>query len=109
MFEVILLIIVGALLITSGVLNIKGNLRLIHSYHYKRVREEDRKAFGKIVGIGSIIIGASIFISGILTAVMFFAKILALETASMIIAITGLVIGLILCFYAMFKYNKGIF
>ena len=41
MFEAVALIIVGVLLIVSGVFNMKGNLKIIHSYHYKKVKEED--------------------------------------------------------------------
>ena len=109
MYEFILLLIVGALLIVTGILNLKGNLKLLHSYHYKRVSEENKKPFCKLVGTGSLIIGFSLFISGILTAIKYFTSIAILETISMIVGASGLAIGLIFCFYAMFKYNKGPF
>ncbi len=109
MFEAIALIIVGALLIVSGVFNIKGNLKIIHSYHYKRVKEEDKLAFGKLVGIGSIIIGIALIIAGILMAIKFFTAVLVLEIVAESISVVGLVFGITLCFYAMFKYNKGLF
>ncbi len=109
MFESILIIIVGALLIVTGIFNFKGNLKLLHSYHYKRVSEEDKKPFSKLVGTGSLIIGGSILTSGILTMINYFTKVAVLETIGMIVAISGLALGLTLCFYAMFKYNKGPF
>lgn len=109
MFEAIALIIVGALLIVSGVFNMKGNLKIIHSYHYKRVKEEDKLAFGKLVGIGSMIIGVALIIAGILMAIKFFTAVLVLETIAEAVSVVGLVLGITLCFYAMFKYNKGIF
>ena len=109
MFECVLILLVGLLLIVAGILNLKGNLKLLHSYHYKRVSEENKKPFAKLTGTGSLIIGGSILVSGILMTVKFFKKIAVLETIAMIIAIAGLAIGLALCFYAMFKYNKGIF
>lgn len=109
MFEAIALIIVGVLLIVSGVFNMKGNLKIIHSYHYKKVKEEDKLAFGKLVGIGSIIIGGALIIAGILMAIMFFTNVLVLEIIAEIISVVGLVMGITLCLYAMFRYNKGLF
>lgn len=109
MYEFILLLIVGALLIVTGILNLKGNLKLLHSYHYKRVSEENKKPFCKLVGTGSLIMGCSIFLSGIFMAIKYFTSIALLETIAMIVSLSGLAIGLIFCFYAMFKYNKGPF
>ena len=80
----------------------KGNISLLHSYHRKRVKKEDIIPFGKKVGIGSIIIGITIIMAGVFA-------ILNYPNISNIILIIGLVIGFVLIFYAMFKYNKGIF
>ena len=109
MFDVFLVILVGFLLIGVGILNLKGNLKTLHSYHYKRVREVDKKVFCKLVGSGTLIIGCSIFVSSILLLVKYFTAVAVLEHVAMGFSITGLVVGLAICFYAMFKYNKGIF
>ena len=101
MVEFIIQIIIGLALIVVGILNMKGNISLLHSYHIKRVKEEDVIPFGKKVGTGSIIIGITI-IAGILT-------ILNYTYISNVIIGIGLIIGCILIFYAMLKYNKGIF
>ena len=77
MGEFIIQIIIGLIIIIIGLLNMKGNISLLHSYHRKRVKKEDIIPFGKKVGIGSIII--------------------------------GITMGITVIFYAMFKYNKGIF
>ena len=58
--------------------------------------------FGKKVGIGSIIIGIAIIIAGTFS-------ILNYTYISNVILGIGLIIGCILIFYAMLKYNKGIF
>ena len=102
MGEFIIQIIIGLALIVVGILNMKGNISLLHSYHRKRVKEEDIIPFGKKVGMGSIIIGITIIIAGILS-------ILNYTYISNVIVGIGLIIGCILIFYAMLKYNKGIF
>ena len=102
MKELILQIVIGLALIIIGIFNMNGNVKMLHSYHIKRVKKEDIKPFGKLVGIGSIIIGLSIIIAGIFT---FFNHVIT----SNIIITAGLVIGSIFIFYALFKYNKGIF
>ncbi len=102
MGEFIIQIIIGLVLIIIGIFNMKGNISLLHSYHRKRIKEEDIKPFGKKVGIGSIIIGITIILAGLFT---FFNY----ANISNVILIIGLIIGCIIIFYALFKYNKGIF
>lgn len=102
MGEFIIQIIIGLVLIIIGIFNMKGNISLLHSYHRKRVKKEDIIPFGKKVGIGSIIIGITIIIAGLFA-------ILNYTNISNVILVIGLVVGFIFIFYAMFKYNKGIF
>lgn len=102
MGEFITQIIIGLVLIVIGIFNMKGNISSLHSYHRKRIKEEDIKPFGKKVGIGTIIIGITIILAG-LFAIFNYANI------SNVILVIGLVTGCIIIFYAMFKYNKGIF
>ena len=45
MGEFIIQIIIGIALIIVGIFNTKGNILLLHSYHRKRVKEEDRIPF----------------------------------------------------------------
>lgn len=101
--------ILGVIFIVIGVLNRKGNISSLHSYHRKRVSEEDRLPFGKIVGLGTIIIGCAMIIFSCLS---FAANILQKELyviIGSIVLIVGLAVGLGLSFYGMNKYNKGIF
>ena len=67
MGEFIIQIIIGLIIIIIGILNMKGNISLLHSYHRKRVKKEDIIPFGKKVGIGSIIIGITIILAGVFT------------------------------------------
>ena len=50
--SLIVTIIVGIALIIIGVLNTKGNVSMLHSYHTKIVKEEDKIPFGRRVGCG---------------------------------------------------------
>lgn len=101
--------ILGVVFIVLGIMNRKGNISMLHSYHRSRVSEEDILPFGKLVGLGTIIIGISLMLMG---ALSFVSHTLQEEIYLFIgigIMIVGLVAGLIISFYAMIKYNKGIF
>ncbi|MBO7309793.1 MAG: hypothetical protein J6U86_00175 [Clostridia bacterium] len=102
-------LIVGVICIILGVSNMRGNISSLHSYHRKRVSEEDRIPFGKRVGLGTVIVGASIVIlSGFSIATLLTNNQLFMYVGYAFL-IVGLVIGLIISFHAMIKYNKGIF
>ena len=55
-----LLLIVGILSSVIGAVNIKGNIRTIHAYNRRNVREEDIPKYGRAVGTGTLIIGVSL-------------------------------------------------
>ena len=100
---------VGILISVLGIINMTGNISSLHSYHRHRVTEENRKPFGRLVGLGTLIVGIAITVFG---ALLFATE----KTGSEIYVIIGtvelifgIVGGLALSFYAMIKYNKGIF
>ena len=101
MTETIMQAVAGIVIIIIGILNIKGNVSMLHSYHRKRVKEEDILPFGRKIGIGAIIIGCTIIGAGV--AELYF------ENIRNIILIAGFIPGFIFIIYAMLKYNKGIF
>ena len=101
MAEVIVQIAIGVFLFVVGILNTKGNISMLHSYHRKRVKEEDVIPFGKKIGAGSIIMGLTIIAAGI-------TDLLSLNIAN-IVLVVGFIPGIVLIAYAMMKYNKGIF
>ena len=109
MLECIVLALLGAGLIVIGVLNTKGNISSLHYYHRKRVTEENRLPFGRLVGTGTIIIGAGMIVAGIFSLLSEVLEVALLLSIGIGIMITALVVGLVLNFYAMIKYNKGIF
>lgn len=102
-------VIIGIICIVIGISNSKGNIETLHSYHRSRVREEDKLPFGKLVGLGMIIIGISLIINGALSFAGAFIENDIMIFVATGILIAGLVAGLWISFYAMIKYNKGIF
>ncbi len=109
MRELFVPVILGIVILLIGISNMKGNISSIHSYHRKRVTEENRIPFGRMVGIGTVICGASLIIFGALTFVADKIQSNLLIIISSVLLIIGLIAGLGLSFYAMIKYNKGIF
>ena len=105
MGDFIVQIIIGFILIAIGITNMKGNISTLHSYHRKRVKKEDVTPFGKKIGIGTIIIGVTIIIAGILELLVNKNFLYIID----IILIIGFTPGISIILYALFKYNKGIF
>ena len=109
MVENIVAFIIGIVCIVFGCFNMRGNLSLIHSYHRHRVSEEDKKPFGKQVGLGNIIIGIGMIMFSILRTITLYTKNNIFSSVGAGVLIGGFVIGVIVSFHAMIKYNKGIF
>ena len=104
----ILSFVVGVVLVIIGISNTKGNISSLHSYHRNRVSEEDRLPFGKRVGLGTIICGCACIIFSLFSAIgLYYGEVFTVIGTA--ILIVGLVIGLVIMFRAMIKYNKGIF
>ena len=99
--EHIALLVVGLIICLIGVSNMAGNIKTVHSYNRRKVKEEDIPKYGKAVGLGTLIIGlfmiaafiASLFVGGDVTGY---------------VMIPGFVIGLGFILYGQFRYNKGI-
>ena len=102
-------LIVGIIVIVFGIIHMTGNISSLHSYHRHRVKEEDRKPFGRMVGIGTVLVGIGIVLEGIM---MFLAEKLqneVLVTVGIILLPVFFIPGFIIMFAAMKKYNGGIF
>ena len=107
--EFIITMLLGIVCIVLGTLNMKGNISTLHWYHKKRVSEENRLPFGRLVGLGTIIIGVALIIFAVFVLVATLTSNNLFYTIGGIELIVGVVIGIVISFYAMFKYNKGIF
>ena len=102
-------IAVGILLIVISIFNMCGNVSMLHSYHIKNVKEEDKLAFGRLIGIGMMLIGLSIVLLGVMLIISFKFDVGSLAIISHILTGVLTVIGLVIMFIAMKIYNKGIF
>ena len=99
----------GILVSILGIINMTGNISSLHWYHRQRVTEENRKPFGKLVGLGTLIIGLSMIVFGILFLIFEQTQLQAFVVIGVIELIVSIIVGMFVIFYAMKKYNGGIF
>ena len=78
----------------------KQKLSVLHNYHYKNVKKEDIPAYSRQIGLGLILIGIGIIITGILN--------LLYSAFWWISLLAGIVIGLIIIIKAQKKYNGSV-
>ena len=109
MLEYVVLAFIGILISILGIVNMTGNISSLHWYHRQRVTEENRKPFGRLVGGGTLIIGISMLIAAVIIAIGELAAIPVLVGIGAGVVVVGAVAGIAVSFYAMIKYNKGIF
>ena len=109
MINNIVTFLVGVICIALGLSHMKGNISLLHSYHKKRVSEENRKPFGKQVGLGILIIGIGIIVLSVLSTITFYTENNLFLSIGYAFLIGAIIVGLLISFRAMIKYNKGIF
>lgn len=102
-------VILGIIISVLGVFNMRGNISSVHWYHRRRVTDEDRKPFGKLVGGGTLLIGVSLIVFGIFGFVAEQLQNEVFAVVGAVLMIAAIAAGLIMNFYAMLKYNKGIF
>ena len=99
---VIVELAVGLLCIVLGlVIWLKRKVSLVHTYHYKNVKQEDLPAYTRLLGIGLILIGVGICVTGLLNL---------FESAFWWIPMAvGFVAGFIVMSIAQKKYNGSWF
>lgn len=102
-------LIVGVVVCFIGFVNVKGDISTLHSYHRQRVAEADIKPFGRLVGIGTIIIGASVMIFGVAMPLAEFLNMEFIMWIGETLMFLGLAVGISISVYAIKKYNGGLF
>lgn len=100
--EYLFLSILGFIFIYLGIINYKGNISSIHWYNRRNVSKENEKNYGKLMGLGTGIIGIGMTITGILLSIF------NLEEFYFIL-VSSLIVGMIIMIYSQIQYNKGIF
>lgn len=102
-FILLFCIIIGGLFFNLGwKIWKKGKISLIHDYHYKKVKDNDKKAYTAQIGKAHLVIGIGIILTGIID---FFVDTLSVWW---VCGIT-FCIGLVMIIYAQIKYNHGLF
>ena len=99
----------GLIICILGIINMTGNISSLHWYHRQRVTEENKKPFGRLVGLGTLIIGISLIIYAALLFIFEQTKIDALVIIGTVELIASIAVGASISFYAMKRYNGGIF
>ena len=77
----------------------KEKINLIIRYHCEKVKEENKQAYCKLFGIGIFVIGIGFLLSGVCTP---FTQ----SVFSFVPMTAGLVLGMVLTFSSVIKYNK---
>lgn len=89
----------GILFVWLGILIWKKQkISLIHSYHYAKVKEEDKKAYTSTMGKSTALIGMGCILSGILNS-----------EYSWIPFAGCFILALVFIYIAQRKYNGGLF
>ena len=109
MVEYLVTAVLGIVISVLGCINMTGNISSLHSYHRNRVTEENRKPFGRLVGLGTLIIGLSMILFSALLYLYDTTGSSVFTVIGTVELIAGIAVGLGLSFYAMIKYNGGIF
>ncbi|MBE6664241.1 MAG: hypothetical protein E7602_07065 [Ruminococcaceae bacterium] len=106
---VVISILTGITFIVLGVVYTTGNINSLHSYHRENIKEEDKKPFGKRIGAGMIVQGIALLAYGVLLLISELASLPSLTSIGLAVLIVGIILGLIITFWAIKKYNKTIF
>lgn len=106
MGESIAMLVFAALLVFIGVENVKGNISSIHWYNRRRITEETRPKYGKLMGSATLIFAGGLTLFAILNMISQ-EKVVTLIGVSIVLISAIVCVGLML--YAQIKYNKGIF
>lgn len=96
--------VVGIVLLIVGFLIRKGNVSILHSYHYKNVTDID--AYSKEMGSAVMFMSIPACINGFMTL---FAHIKIVSVISSVLFFTGMIICVIHIFKVQTKYNGSLF
>ena len=84
----------------------RGDLYLIHDYHQKNVKEEEKTAYGKAFSKGMFGMAASMILSGV---VAMFGESTSFMIASLVVLFLGFAISIAVLLRVQKNYNGGVF
>lgn len=101
--EILACIAVGAVLIVLGLETWKKQkVSFLHSYHYKNVKEEELPAYTRQMGVGQLLVGSGLCMTGLL-------RLLKDSMLSWLPFIVSAAVGFVIMHKAQKKYNGGWF
>lgn len=109
MGTMIITICLGLAVCAVGIVNMRRKVASLHQNHRKRVREENKRVFYKLVGLGTLIIGIALIVYGALLFVFEKTQWNVFSVVGTVELAAGIVAGMAINFYAMKKYNGGVF
>ena len=84
----------------------RGALYLIHDYHQKNVKDEEKAAYGQAFSKGMFGMAASMILSGV---VAMFGESRSFMIASLVVLFLGFAISIAVLLLVQKKYNGGLF
>ena len=83
-------------------IGIKEQITLLHSYHIKRIKENDKRIFAKKIGVGQLVLGLGFLI-------MPTVRLLFKVHIGYIIGTIITLLGTVYIIAVIIRYNKGLF
>lgn len=102
----VIMFVVAVVFLSFGIAIYKGNTKLIHDYHQAKVKENEKKEYGKAFSKGMFGIAISLVLSGIVALLGDTAPIIGVATSILVI---GLIISFIILLRVQKKFNQGLF
>ncbi len=103
-FSAVISTVVGIVLLIVGILIRKGNVSLLHSYHYKNVT--DIEAYSKEMGNAVMLMCIPVFLNGFITL---FSHIKIVSVIGAVLFLAGMIICVIHIFNVQTKHNGSLF
>lgn len=101
--EIIGELIIGIfLLFIAFQVGCKGNIQLIHSYHYTNLDPKDQKSYLKKMGIGASIVGIGVILIPPI-------NLLSHSDAGYYVGLISIIIGTLFLIITIIKYNGTLF
>lgn len=97
--ELITEIVMGLFLLSiSYQIGVKGNITLLHGYHYTQLDPKDKKVFTKRIGIGALLVSIGVLVMPIINLIFH-------HEVGYYMGLALIVIGVLYITFTIIKYN----
>lgn len=102
----VLMFVSAIVFLSFGIAIYKGNTKLIHDYHQTKVKESEKKDYGKAFSKGIFLISISLALSGSVALLGDSVHIIGFATS---ILFLGMIISFVILLKVQSKFNQGLF